>query len=101
MMTPMMFGQVSPVADWLTRRSAPSPIHIRRGSQTRHLNSANSHHLHCYGKYCCFDMRGNATSCDKRSLELGRNDSHLLPTECLDRSALGLALTDASTSPTQ
>jgi hypothetical protein len=98
--------QVSPVADWSTRRSATFPIHIRRGSNARVFNavpsnSANPHHLHCYSKYRCFDMHDSATSCDKRSLELGRDDQHLLPTECLDRSALGLALTDASTSPTQ
>ena len=46
-------------------------------------------------------MQDSATSCDKRSLELGRDDQHLLPTECLDRGALDLALTDAFTSPTQ
>lgn len=95
-------GQVSPVADWLTRRS----VTFGRGSNARIFNkvpsnSANPHHLHCYSKCCCFDMHDSATSCDKRPLELGRDDQHFLPTECLDRSALGLALTDASTSPTQ
>jgi hypothetical protein len=46
-------------------------------------------------------MQDSATNCDKRSLKLGRDDQHLLPTECFDKSALGLALTDAFISPTQ
>jgi hypothetical protein len=34
-MTANDVGQVSPVADWLTRAAArPFPIHLRRGSQT-------------------------------------------------------------------
>jgi hypothetical protein len=63
--------------------------------------SAILHQLHCYSKYCCFDMQAVVRSCDQRPLRSKRDDKHIPPTECLERSALDLALTDASISPPQ